>query len=228
MLAVDNLGYDDMWWDESAQFWVSQGLSGDAAPFTPSRNLREVVCMNTFENLDPGGFSILLHLWTRLGTGLVHLRSLPLAFFFVGMAALGCLGWRLTRSPLFAVAAAALPCLYPAARYFGLEIRAYSMEMAGVALAALALVLVRERPSTGRAALLGIVCAAFLSSRYSFVFVVAALAVAFCFGCVLSAQPAVEEPAACGEAAAERLRGRSRPAPPAWPRSRGGPRAGLL
>lgn len=183
-LAVGNLAYDDMWWDESAQFWVSQGLSGYAAPFTPPRGFREVVRMNTFENLDPGGFSILLHLWTALGTGLAHLRALPFAFFLVGVLAFGGLGWRLTNSPLFAVAAAAAPCLYPAARYFGLEIRAYSMEMAGVAVAALALVLVHARPSVPRAALLGIACGAFLSSRYSFVFVAAVVSAAFWLYCV--------------------------------------------
>jgi hypothetical protein len=125
-----------------------------------------------------GGHTALLHLWTLSGTGVERLRSLSLVFLVVSCAALGMLGFRLTRASAFALAAAAVPLLYPAARYFGFEIRAYSMEMAGVAVTALLLALAAERPSLPRLALLGTALAAFLSSRYSFAFTVTAVAVA--------------------------------------------------
>ncbi len=175
VLAAHNLGYRGMWWDEAAQFWVSQGLSNYAPPFAGRRGLPDVLRMNRLENLDPGGFSVLLHASTALGRGLAPLRALPLAFFAIAAAALGLVGWRLTRSALFAVAASAVPALYPAVVYFALEVRAYSMEMAGLAIGALALVMVQEKPSVARASALGLVCAAFLTSRYSFVLVTLAL-----------------------------------------------------
>ena len=178
VLAATNLGYRGMWWDEAAQFWVSQGLSNYSPPFSAPRGLRDVARMNCLENLDPGGFTALLRLWTAGGCGLVWLRALPFAFFVVASAALGALGWRLTRSPAFAAAACAAPSLFPPVIYFAFEIRAYSMEMAGVALGAFALAWFHERPSAARSLFAGLVCAAFLTSRYSFVFAAAALAAA--------------------------------------------------
>jgi hypothetical protein len=139
--------------------------------------------MNCLENLDPGGFSVLLRVWTGGGCGLAWLRALPFSFFVAASLALGLLGWRLTRSPVFAAAACAAPSLYPAFLYFAFEIRAYSTEMAGVALGALALDFFHERPSTARALLTGAVCAAFLTSRYSFIFAAAALAAALWRAC---------------------------------------------
>ena len=177
-MAARNLGYAGMWWDESASFWNSQGLSRYAEQFAPRRGWRDVVRINRAENLDPGGHTALLYLWTLSGAGVERLRSLSLLFLVVSCVALGVLGYRLTGAVTFALAAAAVPLLYPAARYFGFEIRAYSMEMAGVAVAALLLALAAERPTLPRLALLGTVLAAFLSSRYSFAFTVAAVAVA--------------------------------------------------
>ena len=179
VLAVNNLGYTGMWWDESAQFWVSQGLKQYSPPFTKSRGVLDVVRMNRAENLDPGGFSLLLHFWAAHSKGLKWLRALPFAFYLLGAASLGLLGWRLTHSAPFALASSAVPSLYPAALYFGFEIRAYSMEMAGVAIGALALMHALEKPSWARASLLGVICAAFLTSRYSFVLFTAALCFAF-------------------------------------------------
>jgi hypothetical protein len=183
-LAVHNLGYTGMWWDEAAQFWISQGLGNYAPPFAERRGLRDVLRMNRLENLDPGGFSILLHAWTGFGRGLMTLRALPLVFFALGAVAFGFLGWRLSRSALFALATSAVPPLYPAVLYFGLEVRAYSMEMAGLAIGALILLLVQQRPSAGRASIFGLSCAAFLTARYSFIFITLALAGALWLGCV--------------------------------------------
>ena len=179
--ARHNLGYTGMWWDESASFWNSQGLGRYAEPLAAARGWRSVVRINRIENLDPGGHAILLHLWTRWGTGLEWLRALSFAFLVLGSTCLGALGWRLTRSHAFALAAAAVPLLYPPALYFAFEIRAYSMEMAGVAVAALLLALAVERPTMLRLTLLGVACAAFLSSRYSFAFVVAGVGVALAY-----------------------------------------------
>jgi hypothetical protein len=182
-LALNNLGYTGMWWDEASQFWNSQGLSNYSSPFAKRSGVIDVLRRNGSENLDPGGFTVLLHAWTALGQRIAWLRSLPLVFLIVGALGLGLLGWRLTRSATFALAACAVPLLYPAALYFGLEIRAYSMEMAGLVLGVFALVRLHERPSTARAWLLGLTCAVFLTSRYSFILVALALVGAFLQGC---------------------------------------------
>lgn len=181
-LAAANLPYRGMLWDEAAQFWISQGLSSYAPPFAPRGGLLDVARFNARENLDPGGFSVLLHGWTVPSRGLVWLRLLPFGFFLLGLTGLGALGWRLTRSAPFALASAACLAIYPAACYFGFEIRAYGMEMAGVALGAVALLAALERPSPARALLLGLTCAVFLSSRYSYALVALALLVALCYG----------------------------------------------
>lgn len=173
-LARNNLGYQGMWWDEAAQFWISQGLSNYAQPFAAPRSVRHVIRMNNSENLDPGGFSLLLHLWTRAGKGLKWLRSLPFLFFVLGATSLGLLGCRLSRSVSFALTACMVPLLYPGVIYFGFEIRAYSMEMAGIAFGTLMFVHALKKPSFARLSLLGLACAAFLSSRYSYIFFIAA------------------------------------------------------
>ena len=179
IVALNSLDYEGMWWDESASFWGSQGLSKYSTdPFAQRRGVLEVLRMNCRENLDPGGFHVLLHLWTKAGKGLAWLRSLPFGFMLLGTVSLGLLGWRLTRSLNFALAASAVPLLYPATLYFGFEIRAFSMEMAGVACVALLLVLALEKPSLSRLAALGLTCSAFLTSRYSFIFTVAGLVAA--------------------------------------------------
>jgi len=182
-LAIHNLGYTGMWWDEASQFWNSQGLSNYSPPFAKRSGVIDVLRRNASENLDPGGFSVLLHAWTAFGQRIEWLRFLPLVFLIIAAFGVGLLGWRLTRSALFAFMACAVPLLYPAVLYFGLEIRAYSMEMAGLALGVLALVGLHERPSTARAGLLGLTCAVFLTSRYSFILVALALVGAFVQGC---------------------------------------------
>lgn len=175
LACVHNLSYSGIWFDEAVQFWIAQGQRPASPPLTPRGGVRDVLRANCSDNLDPGGFSLLLHAWTLRGRSLEHLRLLPLALYVAVVTSFGLLGWRLTRSAVFAAAAAAVPLLYPRALAFAFEIRAHTMEMAGIAMAALLLVWAVERPSPARLALLGGTCAAFLASRYSFAFPVAAV-----------------------------------------------------
>ncbi len=179
IMADHNLGYTGMWWDEAAQFWISQGLSNYATPFATPGGIAEVFRYNRSENLDPGGFSLILHAWARTHRDLQWLRALPFVFLLLGIIGLGYLAWRLTASLAFAISAMAIPLLYPDVLYFGFEIRAYSMEMAGIVLGTLALHEALQRTSWPRAFLLGVTCALFLTSRYSFALSVAALSVVY-------------------------------------------------
>ena len=68
--------------------------------------------------------------------------------------------------------------MYASALHLGFEIRAYSMEMAGVAFGAYLLARACETLSGRRLAVLGAACALFLSSRYSFVLFAASIVIA--------------------------------------------------
>jgi len=178
-LLVHNAGYGGMWFDESVQFWVSRGLSVFAAPFAPPGDAAQVLRWNAIANLDPGGFSLILHYWMRVDTGIVWLRLLPYLWFAVGMTLLAVLAWRLTRSGMFCLLAAAVPLGYGQWLYHASEIRAYSMELTGVIAAAYLLDRALHSPTRSSAFVLGSSCALFLTSRYSFALVTAAAVVTY-------------------------------------------------
>ena len=75
-----------------------------------------------------------------MGKSLPMLRALPFLFLLVSMISLGLLAWHRTRDTLFSIAACILPLCYPGITYFTFEIRAYSMEMAGMAVCTLTFV----------------------------------------------------------------------------------------
>jgi hypothetical protein len=59
-----NLFTPYLWLDEAGQFWISKGLNHQSPPLSKENGLNEVIINNKYKNLDPGGFSILLHFWT--------------------------------------------------------------------------------------------------------------------------------------------------------------------
>ena len=168
-LAKNNLGYTGIWYDEAASFWISQGLHQYSKIKEPTKGLRAVVFANRFANLDPGGYSILLHYWTKIDKGIVWLRLSAFIFFLVFVGFLGLIAWEWTRSLRFSALSMALPFLFDPAIYFATEIRAYSMEIAGIAVGTFVLNRVFRNPSIKNLLILGFVCAAFLSSRYSYI-----------------------------------------------------------
>lgn len=76
-----NTQYPFLWFDEAATFWISQGIKVDALPFTQSGTIKDVIYYNRNLNLDPGGFSLLLHFWSKIDTSHTFLRILPFTFF---------------------------------------------------------------------------------------------------------------------------------------------------
>lgn len=168
-LAKNNLGYTGVWYDEAASFWISQGLHNYSKIKEPAKGLKEVISANRYANLDPGGYSILLHYWTKIDKGIVWLRLSAFIFFLVFMGFLGLIAWEWTRSIRFSVLSMALPLLFDPAMYFATEIRAYAMEMAGIAVGTFVLIRVFRHPSIKNLLILGFVCASFLTSRYSYI-----------------------------------------------------------
>ena len=174
MLGARNLGDTGVWDHEAAQIWIAHGLHQYSDVHEEQKGWRDVVRMNRFGNLDPGGYSLLLHAWTRLGTGLVWLRLSPFLFLLAAVAILARHAWELTESRTAALLAAFIPLAYHQVLAFAFEIRAYSMEVAGVVAVGYVLHRVVRAPSFGNHLALGCVCAVFLWSRYSFVVVTAA------------------------------------------------------
>lgn len=72
------------WYDESGQFFISQGLNHYSDPLETRKGIVDVILNNSHYNMDPGGFSILLYLWTFISTAPIFIRLLPL-FFFLGI-----------------------------------------------------------------------------------------------------------------------------------------------
>ncbi len=178
LLGLNNLGTQDIWYDEAQQFWMSIGGNGHAKPNTPVAGLPEVIYQNQVANMDPGGYTLIMHFWMQVSTDLSWLRFFSYCWFVLGVACLGFLGWEWTRSWHVALFASSVILFSESILYFCTEVRPYSMEFAGVALISLMLVRWVELPSYGRLLALSLTSCIFLTSRYSIAFVV--IAATFC------------------------------------------------
>jgi hypothetical protein len=179
--ATWHLSRTGFWYDESMQFWISLGLDGFDAPLTPRGTLGDILEENAIANLDPGGFSLLLGLWITVSTNEIWQRALPLLFFATGMLGLGMLAWKWRRSVLFSVTSALVPAAYPLLLDYSTEVRAYSMEFAGVIIGCLVLFGLFEQPRIRLALLAGTVFGFFMTARYSYTLFAAAACIALAF-----------------------------------------------
>jgi hypothetical protein len=164
-----NLDHPFLWYDEAGQFWIAKGLNHDSAPLAPEGGLAEVIANNRSYNLDPGGFGVLLHFWTKVTTHHVWLRLLPLALFASAVAALVALTAALTRNLPAALAFGLLPLFSPVTSRMAFEIRAYSLEMLGAIACVVIVYALRRNLSAGRLLLATLALSVFLTSRYSMV-----------------------------------------------------------
>ena len=178
LLAAHNLGYPGVWYDETVQIWIAHGVDPLGPAGQTLGGWRDVGRMNRYTNLDPGGFSLWLHLWSKGGHGLVWLRLSAYLFFLFMAALLARWAFELTGSSSAACLAPFIPLAYGLVLSFAFEIRAYSLEILGVVAAGYALHRVVRDPSLLNHLLLGAVCSVFLWSRYSFVVVAASALIA--------------------------------------------------
>ncbi|MEO8505177.1 MAG: glycosyltransferase family 2 protein [Acidobacteriota bacterium] len=166
--AARNLGSEAIWYDEAVQVHTALGVHPLAPPFTKIGGLREAVARNRGDELDPGGFGILLFGWIRVvGQGIPAMRLLCGLLVVAGLGALAALAGRWIRSPLAPPAAVALALLDPLVREHAVEVRPYALEMAAVWVAFWAVDRFLERPTRGWALSLGCALAALVSARYS-------------------------------------------------------------
>lgn len=129
LFMKNNITDPNFWFDESGQFWMSKGLNHYSLPFEQTGNLLAVVSNNATYNLDPGGFSILLHYWTMISNTPSFLRLLPLIFYILSMVFVSklCLHWFPKN---FLSNYGGLILLFSKLlKHYAFELRPYSMEM---------------------------------------------------------------------------------------------------
>jgi hypothetical protein len=165
-----NLSSPHFWFDEAGQYWIAMGQNHFFPAHSPMGSL-EAVWQNSKHSIaDPGGFTLLVRLWSKLfGSSPVTLRLLPALFGAVFFALLFIWCRRNCLSSYIACAISAFLLTLPNLEGELVEFRPYSMEICGVLALGLATLLFLEKPARLTLAAWILVDVVFLLSRYSFV-----------------------------------------------------------
>ena len=161
-----------LWFDEAGQFWISKGLNHYSDPLQTPQGVSDVIENNINYNLDPGGFSILLYIWTKASNSFLWLRLLPFLFFTGTIVAFIYLSYKWTKNLKIGLLMGFLPFLFPSIVSMGIEIRAYSMEYLGVVLAIISIESLKDKASNFRFFIFGSLLSIFMASRYSIIIVI--------------------------------------------------------
>jgi len=161
---------------------MAKGLNHFSPPFSPEGSLGDALLSNRQYNLDPGGFTVLLHYWVKAGADPEWLRALPLVFLTMTFFFLLLICQALSGSAFTAIAVAVLALLpFDMIFSYGFELRAYGMEIAGMMACLYFFVRTIEAPTAKNLLLLGLASALFMTSRYSFIIHIAAMTVVLFF-----------------------------------------------
>lgn len=167
-----NLFTPYLWFDEAGQFWISKGLNHDSDPMSKVNGLMEVVENNKYYNIDPGGFSILLHFWTYVSDYHIWVRLLPFLFFIGVVVSFIYLSNLWIKDINVALLTGFIPIFIPVVLSMGFEVRAYSMESLGTVMSIIALEKLRHKLTNKHLFLWSCVFAFFMTSRYSEIIIV--------------------------------------------------------
>ena len=163
-----NLRYPSFWFDEAGQFWISQGLNHFSPIFSHSKDIVSVIKNNISFNLDPGGFSVLLHFWSLISTNHTFLRLLPLTFFVTSMLVVSKLASKFNPNNISNYFFGLILLTSPLFCQYSFELRAYSMELlCTITSAYLVYQSARILNSKKWALLSGTTLSLLISSRYS-------------------------------------------------------------
>lgn len=167
-LLSSNLTNECLSYDEAGQFFLSQGLNHYSEPYSNPTSLTDVIKQNQDYNQDPGGFSIVLHFWSILSCNIIWLRTLPF-LFYIGAILFTCLTtFEITRNKLLSLTSGLLLlALWGGDLPYCL--RAYSMELCGMAYG-LWMTFRLLKPKSGlHIVLYSTVLASFLTARYTII-----------------------------------------------------------
>lgn len=160
-----------LWFDEAGQFWISKGLNHDSDPLSTQGNLFDVIINNQMYNLDPGGFSIILHVWSMFSNHYLWLRLLPFLFFVFTVIGWIYLSYQWTKDKFISLCIGFVPLLVPMLYNEAFEIRAYSMEVLGCVIGCIAIDSLQKRITYKRLLIWSLLLSIFMTSRYSFIIV---------------------------------------------------------
>ncbi len=166
-LSYSHLGDKVLWYDEAGQFFISKGLNHDSDPYAEPCGLGEVIQSNRDYNKDPGGFSVLLYFWSMLSDNVYFLRLLPFLFFVAFLYFSYRIVMLMTNDRSFAIAMMGVLLLVLNSRLT--EVRAYSMELLGLSIAAYTLLNMKFNCSLKNLVLFSLVLCIFCTSRYAFI-----------------------------------------------------------
>ena len=76
------------WYDESGQFWMSQGLNHYSPPLALRGDTYQALVSNSRYSFDPGGFTLIVRLWCSISTNYLWIRILPELFFYGALFAI--------------------------------------------------------------------------------------------------------------------------------------------
>ncbi len=153
--------------DEAGQFLIAKGKYHYCDWDMPEGGVEEVLYYNARYNLDPGGYSVFLHFWTR-AYDLPFWIKLPSAVF-LWLASLLIVGYMKKRSTgtLLALSAGLLPLLITPVFTLAMQIRAYGLELLGVVLCLFFLGATREKHRSVFYLMWGLLFAVLCTSRYA-------------------------------------------------------------
>ncbi len=172
LVISGNLNIHNLWYDEAGQFFISKGLNHDSDPLETEKDLMFVVENNASYNLDPGGFTILLHFWSKISNSHLWLRILPFLFFIGTVLSFIYISHLWFKNLEIAILMGFIPILYPLALKLGFEVRAFSMESLATIISVIALEKLKWKITYKHLFLWSCVFSLFMTSRYSEIVVV--------------------------------------------------------
>ena len=171
------MGHQDFDYDEAGQFWMAKGLHHFSEPYAKDGTISDIIENNRHYNLDPGGFTLILRFWLKFSDNIYYLRLLPIIFYFLfifGMFKIGKLLFNNDLLGLIFASLAVIPNL--PIPYFSIPftiksgyLRAYSMEMCGVAFSVYYLLKHRDYLAKKHLLALSLLLCFFCTGRYGFV-----------------------------------------------------------
>lgn len=165
-LAAQNLSYNFFWFDESGQFFISQGLNHDSVPYSMRGDINDVINSNAHYNMDPGGYTLLLYFWTGISDNGIWLRSLGYIFMSIAVLFSIFTTYKILHSKkISAISGLLIFSLFSGSQFF--ELRAYSMELCGTVIGIWAIIWCKESLNLKKIIICTCIFVFFATSRYT-------------------------------------------------------------
>jgi len=168
-------------YDEAAQFWIAKGVDVYGIPCAENGNLSDLLFVNRDHSQSPGGFGILLRLWTMVSNNYIWLRVLPIIFLILTSSASSYLSYIWTSDRNVAALMGFVPLLILQFVQDALCLNASTMEICGLYASVLAVDCLRRRLDLKRLILWSCILSIFLTSSFDYIIpaFIASLAITF-------------------------------------------------